>query len=184
MTPVIDTLSSTTMLFLIIVGLTGIERLIELRIGAKNQRWSMDRGGQEYGHGHWPWMVLLHTGFLLSMVAEALLMPTQPRAVLTVLMLAVALASQGLRWWCIRTLGHRWNPRVIVVPGTAPVRSGPYRWIKHPNYVAVAMEGIALPMIHACWRTALGFTIANAFLMVVRIRCENTALELLQTDDP
>jgi len=181
LTEILGTTSSSTALFLLIVGLTAFERIVELRLGSRNRRWSMERGGIEFGQRHWPWMVTLHTGFLLSMVAEVLLLPTDPIAALTVLMLVMALASQGLRWWCIRSLGPRWNPRVIIVPGTAVVRQGPYRWFKHPNYIAVAVEGIALPMIHHCWRTALGFTLFNAILMVVRIRCENTALE--QLDD-
>ena len=86
---------------------------------------------------------------------------------------------QALRWWCIATLGPRWNTRVIVVPGLAPVRSGPYRWLSHPNYVAVVAEGVALPLVHASWVTALVFTIANAGLLAVRLRAENAALATL-----
>jgi methyltransferase len=86
-------------------------------------------------------------------------------------------ASQGLRWWCIRTLGRRWNTRVVVVPGLPLVRSGPYRLIPHPNYVAVVVEGVALPLVHAAWVTALVFTVANAVLLSVRLRVENAALD-------
>jgi methyltransferase len=86
------------------------------------------------------------------------------------------LVSQGLRWWCIATLGRRWNTRVIVVPGLPLVRSGPYRLLDHPNYVAVVLEGIALPLVHAAWITAVVFTVANAALLAVRLRVENTAL--------
>jgi methyltransferase len=88
-------------------------------------------------------------------------------------------ASQALRWWCIATLGRRWNTRVIVVPGLAPVTSGPYRFLAHPNYVAVVVEGIALPLVHEAWLTALVFTGANAALLTVRIRAENAALRTL-----
>ncbi len=91
-------------------------------------------------------------------------------------MLALVLASQALRWWCIVTLGRRWNTRVIIVPGLAPVRSGPYRFLPHPNYVAVVVEGVALPMVHGAWLTALAFTVLNAGLLTVRIRTENAAL--------
>ena len=95
-------------------------------------------------------------------------------------MLTVVVAAQALRWWCIATLGRRWNTRVIVVPGLAPVRSGPYRWLSHPNYVAVVAEGVALPLVHASWVTALVFTLTNAALLTVRLRAENAALATLE----
>jgi methyltransferase len=92
-------------------------------------------------------------------------------------MLVLVLASQALRWWCIATLGPRWNTRVIVVPGLALVASGPYRWLRHPNYVAVVVEGFALPLVHTAWITALAFTVLNAVLLfAVRIPAENRAL--------
>jgi methyltransferase len=95
---------------------------------------------------------------------------------LAVSMLVLAVASQVLRWWCIATLGHRWNTRVIVVPDLPLVTGGPYRYLSHPNYVAVVVEGVALPLVHACWITALVFTVANAFVLMVRLRVENAAL--------
>lgn len=168
-----------TTVFLVIIGLTIIERLIELRLGKRNLAWSLERGGVESGQGHWPWMVTLHTLFLGAMVAEALLMDTVESIPMTMSAVVISVAAQGLRWWCIRTLGSRWNPRVIVVPNLPRVQGGPYRLLNHPNYVAVAVEGVALPMIHGCWRTAAGFTLLNAVLMVVRIRCENDALTAL-----
>ena len=95
-------------------------------------------------------------------------------------MVVVVVLTQALRWWCIRTLGRQWNTRVIVVPDLTPVTGGPYRWISHPNYVAVVVEGIALPLIHACWVTAVVFTVLNAALLSVRIRVENAALATLE----
>ena len=94
-------------------------------------------------------------------------------------LVALVIASQALRWWCIGTLGRRWNTRVIVVPGLAPVTSGPYRLLRHPNYVAVVVEGVALPLVHAAWITAVVFTVLNAGLLAVRIRTENAALATL-----
>ena len=91
--------------------------------------------------------------------------------------LAVVLAAQGLRWWCIPTLGPRWNTRVIVVPGMPLVARGPYRWrLPHPNYLAVVVEGLALPLVHTAWLTATLFTLLNTPLLAVRIRCEDVAL--------
>jgi methyltransferase len=94
-------------------------------------------------------------------------------------MTLLVLGSQALRWWCIATLGRRWNTRVIVVPGLAPERAGPYLWLRHPNYVAVVVEGAALPLVHAAWITAVAFTALNAALLAVRIRVEEAALATL-----
>ncbi len=91
-------------------------------------------------------------------------------------MFVLLLAAQALRWWCIRTLGPQWNTRIIVVPGLALVGGGPYRFFRHPNYVAVVVEGVALPLVHSAWITALVFTVLNAVLLTVRIRVEDRAL--------
>lgn len=89
--------------------------------------------------------------------------------------MVVVLAAQGLRCWCITTLGHQWNTRVVVIPGAPRVTGGPYRMIPHP-YVAVVVEGIALPLVHSAWFTALVFTVCNAALLRTRIKVENSAL--------
>jgi len=99
-------------------------------------------------------------------------------------MVALVLAAQGLRWWCITTLGPRWNTRVVVLPGAPLVRGGPYRRMRHPNYLAVVVEGVALPMVHSAWLTALVFTTANALLLRTRIRCEEAALRDLAGASP
>lgn len=160
--------------YLALLLAVGVERLAELRLSLRHARWAMDRGGVETGTGHYPWMVLLHTGLLAGCYVEALHRSFVPA--LGWPMLAVVLLAQGLRWWCIATLGERWNTRVIVVPGLALVARGPYRWLRHPNYVAVVAEGVALPLVHTAWVTAVVFTALNAWLLTVRIRCENRAL--------
>ena len=124
-------------------------------------------------------MVLLHTGLLVGAVVEVWVADRPFFPALGWSMLAVVLLSQALRWWCIATLGHQWNTRVIVVPGLPLVRRGPYRLVPHPNYVAVVAEGLALPLVHTAWVTALVFTIANAALLAERIRVENQALREL-----
>lgn len=166
-------------LYLALLALTALERLVELRLSLKNAAWSFQRGGVEHGRGHYPAMVVLHTGFLLGCAAEVLAADRPFLPWLGLPALALALACQGLRWWCIRTLGPRWNTRVIVVPGLAPVRDGPYRFLNHPNYVVVALEGLALPLVHSAFVTALAFTALNAALMGVRIRVEEAALRSL-----
>jgi methyltransferase len=165
--------------FTALVVLVGVERLAELVVSTRNAAWSLQRGGTETGQGHYPVMVVLHTGLLVGMLVEAWVRrPVVPLG-LAATMLVLAVASQVLRWWCITTLGPRWNTRVIVVPGLPLVSSGPYRYLSHPNYVAVVVEGVALPLVHAAWITALVFTVANAALLTVRLRVENAALAAL-----
>jgi methyltransferase len=167
---------TTLAFFTALVVLVGLERLAELVVSTRNAAWSLRRGGLETGQGHYPVMVVLHTGLLVGMLAEAWLRRPEVPPALAGSMLVLALASQGLRWWCITTLGPRWNTRVIVVPGLPLVTSGPYRFFSHPNYVAVVVEGVALPLVHAAWVTAVVFTLANAALLRVRLRAENHAL--------
>ncbi|MFC9926667.1 isoprenylcysteine carboxyl methyltransferase family protein [Streptomyces sp. NPDC127190] len=154
------------------------ERLLELVVAHRHARWATARGGTEYGRGHYPVMVVLHVGLLLGTLAEAVLghhafVPALGWPALS----AVIVANLG-RWWCIRSLGPQWNTRVIIVPNLALVSRGPYRWMRHPNYVFVIMEGLALPLVYGAWLTALLFTAANAALLTVRLRVENEALQL------
>ena len=167
-----------------LIGLTALERLAELRISNRHAAWSLERGGKEYGRGHYPFMVLLHASFLVACLAEVWLLQPPFSPLLGYSMLALALLCQAGRWWCIHSLGEQWNTRVIIVPGLAPSRRGPYRWVRHPNYIVVALEGVALPLIHGAILTALIFTLANAGLMFARIRCENAALAQLADPGP
>ncbi|MFF1529054.1 isoprenylcysteine carboxyl methyltransferase family protein [Cellulomonas sp. NPDC058312] len=163
--------------FDLLVALTALERLAELVVSARNARWSVARGGVESGRGHFPPMVALHTGLLLACVLEVHVADRPFVPWLGWVALALVIGSQALRWWCIATLGPRWNTRVIVVPGLPLVSTGPYRWIPHPNYVAVVVEGIALPLVHTAWVTALAFTVLNAVLLLgFRIPAEERAL--------
>lgn len=167
--------------FTVVVVLVGLERIAELIVSQRNAAWSLRQGGVETGRGHYPVMVVLHLGLLVGALVEAWVRRPEVPAALAWTMIVILVLAQGLRWWCIASLGHQWNTRVIIVPGMAPVRSGPYRWLAHPNYVAVVVEGIALPLVHASWITALVFTVADAVLLTVRIRVENRALEQLPT---
>lgn len=162
--------------YAVLLGLVALERLTELVVSKRHAAWALARGGVESGRGHYPPMVALHTALLVSCLAEAYFFDRPFLPWLGWPMLAVVLAAQGLRWWCIATLGPQWNTRVIVVPGLPLVRSGPYRWFRHPNYVAVVAEGVALPLVHTSWVTALVFTGLNAWLLSVRIGTEDAAL--------
>ena len=160
--------------YVVLVVLVGFERVAELVVSLRNASWSFAQGGVESGRGHYPFMVTLHTGLLAGCLVEAAHRPFVPGLGWT--MLVIVLLSQGLRWWCITVLGRQWNTRVIVVPGLHLVARGPYRWLHHPNYVAVVAEGIALPLVHTAWLTALVFTVLNIPLLAVRIRTEEAAL--------
>jgi methyltransferase len=161
--------------YLAFIGLLALERGAELVVSSRHARRLLARGGVEVGRGHYRPMVVFHTAFLLSCTAEALIFPASPpRAAL--LALAGALLAQGLRWWAIATLGERWSTRVIVLPGATPVTGGPYRFLAHPNYLAVVMEMALIPLAFGSWRSALAFSAGNAALLAVRIRAEERAL--------
>ncbi|MGW3662071.1 isoprenylcysteine carboxyl methyltransferase family protein [Streptomyces sp. NPDC005141] len=160
----------------LLVAAVAAERVGELLVARRNERWSLARGAVEAGRGHYPAMVALHTGLLVGCPVEVWLAARPFIPALAWPMVAVLAGAQALRWWCIVTLGSRWNTRVIVVPGLPLVARGPYRVLRHPNYVAVVAEGVALPLVHTAWVTAIVFTLANAAVLAVRVRCENRAL--------
>jgi len=164
--------------FTVLVVLVAVERLLELRVARRNLAWARSRGGVEYGAEHYPAMVALHVGLLVGSVAEVWLLHRAFYPWLGWPMLALVVAAQTLRWWCIRTLGPQWNTRVVVVPGAPLVTGGPYRYARHPNYVAVVTEGFALPLVHTAWITATVFSVCNAVLLRRRIDVENRALAL------
>jgi len=163
-------------LYLTLLALVAGERLLELRRSRSNAAWALARGGLEVGQGHYLFMKVLHTGFLLGCAVEVLVAARPFSPTLGYSMLAVVVGAQALRYWAIDALGRYWNVRVIVVPGAQAVRRGPYRFLRHPNYVAVIAEGIALPLVHGNLVTAVVFTLANAALLAVRIRAEEAAL--------
>ncbi|MER7505261.1 isoprenylcysteine carboxylmethyltransferase family protein [Nonomuraea pusilla] len=165
--------------YLVLIGLVVLERLAELAVARRNLAWSRARGGVEHGRGHYPLIVAAHVALLVAAPAEVWLLGRPFVPALGWPMLAAVLLAQGLRWWCIATLGRQWNTRVVVVPGLARVTGGPYRWLRHPNYLAVVVEGFALPLVHSAWITALAFTAANAALLAVRTRVEDRALASL-----
>ncbi len=163
--------------YLLLILAVGLERIAELVVSKRNLAWSRDQGGVEVGASHYPVMVVLHTALLAGCLVEGWQRSFSPA--LGWPMLVLVLASQGLRWWCITTLGRQWNTKVVVVPGLSRVTGGPYRLFRHPNYVAVVVEGIALPLVRSGWITAAVFTVLNAGLLTVRIRTENRALAQL-----
>jgi len=169
----------TRTLFTGLVVLVAVQRLVELRVARRNERSKRAAGGVEVGAGHYPVMVGLHTLFLVSCVAEVWLLDRPFLPWLAAAMVAVLGLASALRWWVIRSLGGAWTTRVIVVPGRPLVAGGPYRFLPHPNYLAVALEVAALPLVHTAYLTAVVFSIANGALLAVRIRTEDAALARL-----
>jgi methyltransferase len=165
--------------YLLLIGAVAVERLAEVVVAERHRSVSKERGGVEFGAGHYPVMVALHTALLAGCLLEPVLLHRPFIPALGWPMLLIAVAAQALRWWCITTLGYQWNTRVMVIPGAERVTGGPYRFLPHPNYVAVIAEGIALPLVHTAWITALVFTILNAVLLRTRIHVENRALASL-----
>jgi methyltransferase len=166
--------------YAVLLALVAVQRLVEVRLTRRNLRWALERGGFETGQGHYPAMAALHTAFLLSCLAEVVLLDRPFIPALGWPLLGVLVATQAVRIWCIRTLGRQWNTRVVVVPGLRRITGGPYRWLSHPNYVVVVIEIAALPLVHGAWLTAVVFSALNAVLLLrYRIPAEEAALERL-----
>lgn len=170
----------STWLYLGLLVLVAFERLAEVRVSNRNAAWSFERGGVEYGRSHYPFMVVLHTAFLFGCALEVVLWSRDFSPGWGTVCLVLAAGCQGLRWWVIRTLGTQWNTRIIVVPGAGRVTDGPFKYVGHPNYIAVIAEGVVLPLVHQAYVTALVFTCLNAILLWVRVRAENHALSELE----
>jgi methyltransferase len=167
---------SSLWLYTGLIALVGLERLVELRLSVRNAAWAFARGGQEYGTGHYHFMTVFHGAFLVACVAEPWVLGRSFLSPWSFVALGLAVAAQALRYWAITTLGPRWNTRVIVLPDAEPVTGGPYRFVRHPNYVAVVLELLVLPLVHGAWLTALVFSVGNALLLRVRVRVEEAAL--------
>jgi methyltransferase len=173
---------TSTQWFVLLILAVGVERIVELVLSQRHVRWALARGGVEVGRGHYPAMVVLHVGLLVGSVVEVMVLGRAFYPWLGWPMLFGVVCAQSLRGWCIRTLGPQWNTRIVVVPGARRVTSGPYRHLDHPNYVAVVVEGICLPLVHTAWITASIFSVCNAFVLRVRLREENRALAMLAPD--
>src|SRR5690349_15068008 len=114
--------------YVLLIAAVAVERVAELVVSTRNLAWSRARGGVEFGARHYPVMVVLHTGLLVGCLVEVVVLQRPFVPVLGWPMFALVLAAQGLRWWCIATLGHQWNTRVVVIPQATRVTGGPYRF--------------------------------------------------------
>ena len=166
--------------FYLLTGFVVLQRLLEVAYARSNEKRMKKQGAVEVGAEHYKWIVLLHILFFVSLIAEvAVLGETAGRGWLG--FLSIFILAQVLRVWALASLGRFWNTKILVLPGADKVKKGPYRWIPHPNYIVVALELAALPLIFGAWRTALVFSVANALLLLfVRIPAEEEALRALK----
>ena len=169
-------MTDTRLLYTLLILLVALGRLLELRIAGRNRRALLARGGVEAAPGHYRWMVLLHTAFLICCPLEVWLLDRPFLPALGIPMLLLVVLATGLRYWVISALEGRWTTRIVVLPGASPVAGGPYRFLRHPNYLAVITEILALPLVHTAWLTAIVFSVLNGLLLRVRIRAEEDAL--------
>jgi methyltransferase len=157
-------------------GLIGLQRLLELRLARRNQADVMAMGAQEFSPGHYPLFFMLHTSWLIGWLVEANRRGSSLSPRWSV-WLCLFLLAQGLRYWAIVSLGPFWNTRIVVLPGTDRIRRGPYRFLAHPNYLAVAAELAAVPLLFRAPITALVVSLLNAALLLgIRIPAEEQAL--------
>lgn len=153
-----------------------LQRALELRLARRNERWARAQGAKEHGRRHYPLFFLLHGGWLVGWLVESYVRGVRLGEAWGLWLTLFSLASV-LRYWAIATLGRRWNTRILVLEGHAPIRQGPYRYVAHPNYMAVALELFALPMMFGAWWTAGVASVLNLALLVgVRIPVEERAL--------
>lgn len=163
-------------LYVALIALVAVERLFELRLSQRHAAQAFAAGAFEVGRGHYRVMTVFHTVFLAACVGEVWACARPFPGAPGWLALAGALLAQALRYWAISALGPRWNTRIIVLPDAAPVTAGPYRFLRHPNYLAVVVELACLPLVHGAWVTAAVFSLGNAALLFVRIRAEEAAM--------
>ena len=155
----------------IILALVTLQRLGELLLARRNTRALLARGAREHAPGHYPLIVALHALWLAALWLLA------PGREVQWPLIALFLLLQLGRLWVLATLGERWTTRIIVLPGVPPVAHGPFRFVRHPNYLIVAGEIALLPLAFGLWEIALAFTLANAAVLAVRIRAEERALD-------
>ena len=161
-----------------LVALVALVRIAELVLSRRNYRRLIARGGIESGSGHYPLLVAVHVGFLAACPLEVAALDRPFLPALGVPMLVLLAVTFALRYWVVATLGERWCTRVVVVPGALLVATGPYRFLRHPNYLGVALELPALALVHTAWLSAVVFGSLNLAMLRVRIRVEDAALRL------
>jgi len=163
------------MVFVFFICFLITQRLAELFVSKRNEEWLLKNGAVEYGKEHYPYIVALHTLFILSLIMEYVL---QAGSEVNYALLVLFFVLIGIKVIVIGTLGTYWNTKIYKVPGTRPVSTGIYKYIKHPNYIIVICEIAIIPLTFHLYYTAVIFTILNAIMLTVRIKKENEVLAM------
>ncbi|MDB5288638.1 MAG: isoprenylcysteine carboxyl methyltransferase [Mucilaginibacter sp.] len=163
------------MTFIFFISFLIIQRLAELYVSSKNEKWLLRNGAIEYGKEHYPYIVLLHTLFIISLIAEYIWRADAGANYFFIVLFFVLIIIKVV---VISTLGHYWNTKIYKVPGTRPIATGIYKYIKHPNYIIVICEIAIIPLTFHLYYTAVIFTILNAIMLTVRIKKENEVLAM------
>lgn len=148
-------------------------RIGELILSRKNERWLLQHGGIEYGQKHYPFMVMLHVLFIISLIVEYFI---TGRTVCSQFLLILFFILLALKAWTIVSLGKFWNTKIYRVPHTPLIKKGPYKYVKHPNYIIVIAEIAIIPLIFHLYYTAIIFTVLNGLMLYYRIKIENKVL--------
>lgn len=164
-----------TIIFSSIVGFVIVQRIVELFVARNNERWIRGQGGYEVGARHYPYMVGIHVGFFLSLIFEFLMFERELPSLWPVLFI-IFVGLQIMRVWVIASLGRFWNTKILVLPGAHVVKKGPFRFLRHPNYVVVSLEILVIPLMFGAYFTALIFALLNLIILCVRIPMEEAAL--------
>jgi methyltransferase len=158
------------MYFILFILFLITQRLSELYIASRNEKWLLSQGAIEYGKDHYPYIVALHTLFIISLIVEYMLKSNSPINYIFLLLFALLLL---FKFWALSSLGKYWNTKIYRVPGSGPVKKGPYKLFKHPNYFIVVCEIAIIPLVFNLYYTAIIFTVLNAIMLSVRIKIEN-----------
>ncbi|WP_345239024.1 isoprenylcysteine carboxyl methyltransferase family protein [Pontibacillus salipaludis] len=167
-----------TLWFVVLYLFIIAQRLIEVAVAKRNEIWMLRHGAIEVAGGHYKWIVLVHSLFFVSVGLEAWnkeLVISDWKGFL----LGAFFVTQGFRIWCLTSLGRFWNTKIIVLPGAELVAKGPYKWMKHPNYVVVGLEFVIIPLLFNAYMSAVLFPLLHLALMKVRIPHEERALTKL-----
>ena len=164
------------MLFIIVLTIVITQRLVELFIANRNEKWMRNLGAFEVGASHYPIMVGMHVAFFVSLLSEVLAL-NRPLSPIWILLLLLFISAQVVRIWCLVSLGKFWNTRILILPGAAVVKKGPYRYFRHPNYLIVSIELLVLPLIFNAYITAIIYSLLNIWMLSVRIPAEEKALK-------
>ena len=163
-------------LYVGLIAVVAALRLVELRISKRNQQRLAAQGATKAADPRFPAMVALHTAVLAGAAAEVVFLQRPFIPLLAAPMGALLLAANVVRWWVIRTLGEHWNVQVMNSTGIGVITTGPFRYVRHPNYAAVFVEMLALPLIHCAWITAFAGSVAHVIVLSQRLATEERVL--------